>query len=183
MNIPRSEFPNPQFRRDNWLCLNGEWEFEMDVAGEKRFKDEGRRDCGPRVVQVSAEKRRKLDGKIIVPFCPQSELSGIGYKGYMDTVWYRRDLTIPKGMEGKRIILHFGAVDHDATVFINGVEVGTHHGGYTPFAFDITDAVKDGENQIRIEVYTTLANSERDPVSMFVPMAPTGVSGDIKILF
>jgi hypothetical protein len=72
-------------------------------------------------------------------------------------------------------------VGENAVLFVNGKNCG--HAICKPFAFDITDAVKDGENQINIEVYTTLANSERDPVSMFVPMAPTGISGDIKILF
>ena len=139
MSIPRSEFPNPQFRRDNWLCLNGEWEFEMDIAREKRFPVDARRDWDNRVIELSGEFKTKLDGKIIVPFCPESELSGVGYKGYMDAVWYRRDLEIPQNMKGKRIILHFGAVDHDTTVFVNSKEVGVHHGGYTPFAFDITD--------------------------------------------
>lgn len=149
MNIPRSEFPNPQLKRDNWLCLNGEWEFEIDIANETYFTS-NQRDWDNKVVEISTEKRRKLKDKIIVPFCPESELSGIGYKGFMDAVWYRRDIVLPKEMQGKRIILHFGAVDHDATVFINGEKVGEHHGGYTPFAFDITDKLNGIDDYITV---------------------------------
>lgn len=150
MSIPRSEFPNPQLRRDNWLCLNGEWEFETDIAGEKRFPEEESRDWDKKLVDRSYEFKRHLKDKITVPFCPESELSGVNYKGYMDAVWYRRDLTLPDEMKGKRIILHFGAVDHDATVFINGKEVGSHHGGYTPFSFDITDRLTGKDDYITV---------------------------------
>ncbi len=159
MKILRSEFPNPQFRRDNWLCLNGEWEFEMDIANEKYFTDHSR-DNSNKVYSQSLEKSRKLESKIIVPFCPESELSGIGYKGYMDAVWYRRDLIIPENMKDKRIILHFGAVDHEATIFINGNKVGTHVGGYTPFSFDITDFLNYKNDYVTVYAQDDLRNGK-----------------------
>jgi len=136
MNIPRSEHPFPQMVRDNWLNLNGEWEFEIDnsVSGKhKKFFE-----------------RESLESKIIVPFCPESDLSGIGNKDFMYCVWYRKEFEIPESFKGKRIILHFGAVDYLSTVYVNGEKVGEHKGGYTSFAFDITDYVKDGKNVIHL---------------------------------
>ena len=127
ISMPRPEFPDPQLRRENWLNLNGEWEFEIDFTGEKNSHSE-------RTFQFE-----HFDKKIIVPFAPESDLSGIGYKGFMDAVLYRRDLKFPASFDGKRKILHFGAVDHKATVYVNGKLVGTHAGGYWPFSFDITD--------------------------------------------
>ena len=127
VSVPRPEFPDPQLRRENWLNLNGEWEFEIDFAGDKYSHSE----CN--------FQTEHLSGKIIVPFAPESELSGVGYKGFMDAVWYRRDLDFPKSFDGKRKILHFGAVDHRTYVYVNGKFVGMHAGGYWPFSFDITD--------------------------------------------
>ncbi len=134
MNIPRSEHPNPQFERENWENLNGEWEFEIDksVSGKDRKFFE----------------REHLDGKIIVPFCPESKLSGVGDTDFLNCVWYRRDFDIKS--KDKRIILHIGACDYFTTVYINKKEVGTHKGGYTSFSFDITDFVEVGKNSITI---------------------------------
>ncbi len=100
MSIPRSEHPKPQFRRDTWLCLNGEWEFEIDNAKVGEEKD--------------YQNRSSLEGKINVPFAPESELSGIGNTDFMFVVWYRKEVTLPESMKGKRVFLHFGAVDHEA---------------------------------------------------------------------
>ena len=110
--IPRSEHPNPQAMRDKWLCLNGEWEFEIDksVSGTARRLFE----------------KEHLDGKITVPFCPESVLSGIGDTDFLNCVWYRRDLTLPEEWQGGRVLLHFGAVDHTATVYLNGKKATPH---------------------------------------------------------
>ena len=97
MSIPRSEYPRPQFVRDAWVNLNGEWDFEIDYAKsgeEKKFFE-----------------RDSLNQKITVPFCPESELSGIGNKDFMPCVWYRRNFDIPKQYKDKDVILHFGAVE------------------------------------------------------------------------
>lgn len=144
MSIPRSEHPEPQLKRENWLNLNGEWEFEIDFCNEGAERVE-ESDWVNKVVETPYEKRTKLKDKIIVPFAPESELSGVNYKGFMEAVWYRKEIALPESFKSKRVILHFGAVDHDATVFVNGNKVGKHSGGYTPFHFDITDFLT-GEN-------------------------------------
>ena len=138
MNIPRSEYPRPQIVRNAWINLNGEWDFEIDhsVSGlDKGF-----------------QQRKSLDSKITVPFCPESELSGVGYKDFMDCVWYRKDIEIPEEWKGddKRVILHFGAVDYKAIIFVNGKRVCEHKGGYISFSCDITDALCESGNYITV---------------------------------
>jgi len=133
MNIPRNEYPRPQFVRDNWQNLNGEWQFEFDfgVSGKSR------------------DMVNKPYSKVItVPFSPESKLSGIEYVDFIPAVWYRRTFNVDIDKNTNRIILHFGAVDYETEVFINGVSVGTHRGGYTPFEFDITKYVENGENTV-----------------------------------
>lgn len=136
MNIPRAEHPNPQFERQKWTNLNGEWQFEIDhekSGAEREFY-----------------KRTELNDKIIVPFCPESELSGIGHKDFMASVWYRRSFSLtPEQMSG-RVLLHFGAVDYEAIVYINQKEIGRHRGGYTSFSFDITEFAQEGENVLTV---------------------------------
>ncbi|MCM1188061.1 MAG: beta-galactosidase [bacterium] len=131
----REEHPNPQFYREEWKNLNGIWDFEFDfgVSGKER----------------GLYKREEFDRRITVPFCPESKLSGIEYRDFMNCVWYRRSFEVPEAWRASgRIFLHFGAVDYRATVYINQKEAGTHIGGYTPFRFDITDALIDGVNCI-----------------------------------
>jgi len=114
-------YPRPQLRRDTWYSLNGEWEFALDPAGEWRVPEQVR-----------------WDDVIRVPFSPETTASGIGNTGFYQACWYRRRLTAPALADGQRLLLRFGAVDHSANVWVNGACVGDHHGGYTPFAFDIT---------------------------------------------
>jgi len=133
MKIPRPEYPRPQFVRPDWLNLNGEWEFEID-AGDSGL-DRGLRD-------------RKLEGKILVPFCPESKLSGVEHTDFLPAVWYRREAAIPKLWKNRRVLLHFQAVDYDATVWVNGQEVGRHRGGFTPFTCDLSRVVKAGEKAV-----------------------------------
>ncbi len=124
MHIPRPEYPRPQFMREEWLNLNGEWQFEID-AGDSGYERE--------------LHQRVLSGCITVPFCPESELSGVGTTDFMPAVWYRRTVTIPEAWTGKRVLLHFQACDYDTTVWANGVEVVRHRGGFTPFTADLKD--------------------------------------------
>lgn len=134
MSIPRPEYPRPQLVRKPWVNLNGKWEFEIDnamVGMAKKFYE-----------------REHLDGEITVPFCPESVLSGIGNVDYMNCVWYKKELDIPADWKGKSILVHFGAVDYFARVFVNGKFVGEHRGGYTPFSVDITDTLKEEGNSI-----------------------------------
>jgi len=132
--IPRNEHPNPQFERKNWICLNGEWEFEIDksVSGMDR----------------KLYKKEHLDSQITVPFCPESALSGVGDTDFLNCVWYRRDIEIPCDKKGLRAILHFDAVDHEAKVYINGKKVGSHIGGFVGFSIDITDHLNEGKNSV-----------------------------------
>ncbi len=134
MNIPRPEHPNPQFMRKNWQNLNGEWEFDFDFSNS--------------AIDKELFKSEHLSKKITVPFCPESELSGINYKDFIPAVCYRRDIVISKENLNGRVLLHFGAVDYKTTVYINGQEVGEHIGGYTPFTFDITEFVNEGVNSL-----------------------------------
>src|SRR5690242_1575318 len=114
---PRPEYPRPQFVRHTWLNLNGEWQFEID-----------RSDTG----LERGLRERELADRIVVPFCPESELSGIGETDFLEAVWYRRTVTVPAAWAKSRVLLHFGAVDHDTTVWADGVEVARHRGGFTP---------------------------------------------------
>ena len=133
-SIPRPEYPRPQMVRPSWQNLNGEWDFEFDFGktGRDRKMYEG----------------KDYTKKILVPFCPESKLSGIGYKDFMNAVWYHR--TFPKPFPTGRTLLHFGASDYKTEVWVNEKSVGTHMGGYVSFTFDITDYLKDGENHIAV---------------------------------
>ena len=124
MPIPRPEYPRPQFVRPDWLCLNGEWQFEID-GGDSGLE--------------RGLLTQPLSGKITVPFCPESELSGIGHTDFMLAVWYKKEVIVPEGWKGRSVLLHFGAVDYDTTVWINGTEVQRHRGGFTPFSAALKD--------------------------------------------
>ena len=129
-SVPRPEYPRPQHVRRDWLCLNGTWQFEIDQG-----------DSGIDRGLIG----RSLKDRITVPFCPESKLSGVGNTDYLNAVWYRRDVSIPKGWKGNRILLHFQASDYDTFVWANGTEVGRHRGGMTPFTCDLTDVAVPGE--------------------------------------
>ncbi|MGB9862494.1 MAG: glycoside hydrolase family 2 protein [Candidatus Saccharicenans sp.] len=130
--IPRPEYPRPDFVRAEWLNLNGEWDFALDLSdsGEERGLPEG----------------QGFDRKILVPFAPESSLSGVGYLDFMPAVWYKKVIRIPEKWKGKRILLNFEAADYKTTVWVNGNKVGENSGGYTPFSFDITDFCHRPEN-------------------------------------
>jgi len=135
MIIPRREHPKPQFMRDSWQNLNGKWFFSVD----------GGRSGVARGMNLLSGKG-EYDKTITVPFSPESALSGVNIKDFMECVWYRRTFELDK-VKG-RTILHFGACDYKTTVWINEKEVGYHIGGYVSFSFDITEYVKEGENLI-----------------------------------
>ena len=136
MSLPRPEYPRPQFVRADWLNLNGPWEFAYDPgqSGEAR----------------GLAGEAAYSHQILVPFCPESELSGIANTDFMPCVWYRRSFVLPEGWAGQRVLVHFGAVDYEATVWLNGAQVGSHRGGYTPFSFDLTDHLGAGENVLTV---------------------------------
>ena len=132
---PHAYHPTPQFMREAFLSLNGEWDFSLDTHPEAG----------------------EYTSKITVPFCPESEASGLELavlpEHYMH---YRKKFTIPMDFGAERVFLHFGAVDQTCTVYLNGRELGSHEGGYIPFSFDITDLLVDGENEIALTAHDPL---------------------------
>ena len=134
--IPRSEHPRPDFKRDNWMSLNGEWDFSIGTSS--------------------------FDKSIIVPYACESKLSGIAQTGFHPVVWYGRGFTVPDSMHGKRIILHFGAVDYRCWLWVNGELVKSHIGGQSSFSIDITDQVRfDGSNRLELKVEDDPKNMEQ----------------------
>jgi beta-galactosidase/beta-glucuronidase len=124
-DLPRAEYPRPDFERAEWLSLNGTWEFQFDDPNEG----------------LSAKwysQKTSLPKKILVPYCFQSRLSGIADTSFHDVMWYRRTFRIPQEWKGRRVRLNFGAVDYRCQVWLNGDSLGSHEGGQTPFSFDVT---------------------------------------------
>ncbi|TDJ71425.1 MAG: beta-galactosidase [Planctomycetota bacterium] len=133
-DLPWPEYPRPQLVRDEWSNLNGRWDYAI------RAKDAPRPD--------------EWDGEILVPFCVESTLSGVTRTvGPDQRLWYRRSFTAPASSDGRRVLLHFGAVDWECRVWVNGTEVGTHRGGYDAFFFDVADALREGANSIVVSVW------------------------------
>lgn len=131
-NCPLSEYPRPQMRRDNWLCLNGIWHYA--------------------ICDTDQPEPEVYDGEIVVPFSPESLLSGVNRQLLPgETLWYKTNVQLEKH-QGQRLLLHFGAVDQHCTVYCNGKKAGSHSGGYWPFSFDITEIIQDGENTLTVAV-------------------------------
>ena len=129
-DLPRSEYPRPQFERECWVNLNGTWTYSFDfgqTGADRNFRNS-----------------KGFDGKITVPFCPESSLSGVKHTDFIPCIWYQRTITVPDTWGGKNILLNFGAVDYDATIFIDGKKVGRHCGAGSSFSLDITKFVKAG---------------------------------------
>lgn len=146
MTIPRSEHPDPQFQRKDWLNLNGEWDFEFD------FGNSG--------LRAGVLEKDEWSRKINVPFCPESKLSGIEYTDFIAAVWYRKSVTVTEAQLEGRVLIHFGAVDYETYLYVNGEEAGYHKGGYTSFTFDITEFLIAGENVIAVNA----RDDVRDPL-------------------
>ena len=138
-SCPRPEYPRPDFRRASCEILNGAWEFAFDDQ-----------DAG---IREGWWDQRAFDRRITVPYAYQSRLSGIHDKGFHNVVWYKRRMEIRRESPAQRVLLHFGAVDYEARLWINGRYQGEHSGGNAPFTFDITEAIReDGENIIALRV-------------------------------
>ena len=146
--VPRPEHPRPDVFRSNWATLNGEWQFEIDQVGD-----------GAKRGFISG---KDLAMKIAVPFCPESKLSGIGHYDKMTNVWYRRMFEVPAAMKGQRVLLHFGGVDYQSWVWVNGNLAGTHVGGNVSFACDITRFLRDGSNEVVLRAFDD-TSSGRQP--------------------
>ncbi len=135
-NSPLPEYPRPQMVRDEWRNLNGLWEYAIRP----------RQDARPAGFEVK--------GQILVPFPIESALSGVKRRVEPDqALWYRRTVSIPSGWSSGRVLLHFGAVDWEATVWVNGQEAGSHRGGYDPFSFEVGSLLKEGANEVVVRVW------------------------------
>ena len=126
--IPWEEYPRPQLRRDSFFCLNGPWRFAIN---------------GTEV------------GEILVPYPPESKLAGVPAPERGDQLTYEREFTLPEGFRKDRVLLHFGAVDQECTVYLNDIELGSHVGGYLPFSFDVTDHLQE-TNTLRVIAFDPL---------------------------
>lgn len=134
--VPLPEYPRPQLRREDWTCLNGWWDYGICPAGE-----------------AGKASRGDADGKILVPFSPETRRSGVGrvlQPG--ETLWYRRTVENLQKPDGRRLILHFGAVDERCSVYWNGKKIGSHRNGYLAFQFDVTAFVQPGDNELKVFV-------------------------------
>ena len=141
--LPRPEYPRPQFRRESWTNLNGDWRFAFDD------EDAGLAEGWQNVAagDLGTGRRSPFDRTINVPFSYQAKLSGIGDPTFHDIVWYARTFEYPPSAE-ERLLLHFGAVDYRATVWVNGVHVASHEGGHTPFSAGVSHALLDRKNVV-----------------------------------
>ena len=139
-NLPRPEHPRPQFVRDSWMNLNGEWEFRFDLGNSGIERDFHRYE-----IFKNGDVR-----PITVPFCPESRLSGIGYVDWIAAVWYSRTVTLTAEQVKGRVLIHFGAVDYHSVLWVNETRAGEHKGGYSSFTYDITDLVHEGENRLTL---------------------------------
>ena len=144
---PRPEYPRPQFRRSDWTNLNGQWAFAFDDEDEGFAHGWHRISAGD-----LTSDGPPFDRRITVPFCYQSELSGIGDTSFHDVVWYARTFEASPDASDERLLLHFGAVDYRAWVWVNGTQVAAHEGGHTPFSADIKPALLGGENVVVVRV-------------------------------
>ncbi|WP_158828495.1 glycoside hydrolase family 2 protein [Mucilaginibacter lacusdianchii] len=156
-DVPLDEYPRPQLRRNEWICLNGTWNYQ----GGKSV-----------VSAYNPSKALPFSGsavKIKVPYCPESVLSGIKRKQEVN-MWYQRNFKLPVEWQGKQILLHFDAVDYNTTVFVNGKKAGNHSGGYDAFSFDVTSLLKKGDNSIVVAAY--------DPNEGRTPSGKNGPRGD-----
>ena len=150
-----TEYPRPQMVREQWLNLNGLWDYAIT----------GREGAAP----------ARYEGKILVPFAVESALSGVGRRVMPNQrLWYRRTIDRPAAWGDRRVLLHFGAVDWDATVWVNGSLAGSHRGGYDPFTFDVTDLLRPGASQ-EIVVAVWDPSSEGDQARGKQKLTPTGI--------
>ncbi|MHC1694581.1 MAG: sugar-binding domain-containing protein [Eubacteriales bacterium] len=134
MSIPRPEHPRPQMFRSSWQSLNGEWDFEFDFSNSGQER---------RIYENPAFSK-----KITVPFCPESELSGINHKDFIPAVWYKKSVSLTASQLDGTVLLHFGAVDYYSEIYVNARLAGRHSGGYSSFTVDITPYAVEGDNTI-----------------------------------
>ncbi len=151
------DYPRPQMVRADWLNLNGVWEYKPGAEGD--------------ALPAAGEK---LGGEILVPFPVESALSGV--MEYHDRLWYRRQFTVPAAWKDKRTLLHFGAVDFESEVFVNGKSVGVHKGGYLPFSYDVTPFLNgDGPQELVVRVFDATDNAGEPRGKQTLRLPPSGI--------
>ena len=134
-----AQWKRPIMERPNWVNLNGLWNYAITPVGQ----------AAP----------QKYEGQILVPFAIESSLSGVGKRlGKENDLWYQRKFSVPSKWKGERVLLHFGAVDWKTDIWVNQIKIGQHTGGFTPFSFDITPALKNGENELVVKVWDPTDN-------------------------
>jgi hypothetical protein len=138
--VPLSEYPRPQLQRNQWLCLNGTWNYQGGKSVASTLNP-------TQTISFSGSS-----DKIRVPYCPESVLSGLERMQEIN-MWYQRDFTVPAAWKDKEVILHFDAVDYHATIFINGKKATSHSGGYDAFSVNITSLLKKGSNSLVVAAY------------------------------
>jgi len=137
------DYPRPQMTRASWQSLNGSWDYAL--------------------ADQAAEAPAAYTGKILVPFPMESTLSGVHHPTASDQrLWYRRTFTVPSGWKGQRVLLHFGAVNWDSMVFVNGKPIGEHKGGFDPFSYDVTDALRPGANALVVSAWNPVRSDVPD---------------------
>jgi beta-galactosidase/beta-glucuronidase len=144
---PRPEHPRPQFFRKSWLNLNGQWTCKFDP--------------GKSGMQRSYFNAKEFDQPILIPFCPEAQLSGIGNTDFIDAIWYHKKFSVPEEWSKKKILLHFGAVDYESEVYINGILAGTHWGGSSSFHFDITKFLTPGPNHLVVHAQDNIRSGNQ----------------------
>lgn len=148
-DLPRPEYPRPQFVRAAWQNLNGPWEFRLDP--------------GASGVEREFFLEPAFERTITVPFCPESALSGIGCTDFMSSVWYAREVELTAAQLEGVVLLHFGACDYETTVYVGGVKAGSHRGGYCSFEMDVTRLLRPGKNRIVVHARDEIRDHGRQP--------------------
>ncbi|MBQ8439920.1 MAG: beta-galactosidase, partial [Clostridia bacterium] len=136
----RPEYPRPQLVRGDWINLNGAWEYQTDRMNSGLDR---------KLMEPNADFTETIN----VPFCRESELSGIGDKEFCDCAWYRKKIIIPENWAGKRILLHVGACDFYTTLWVDGKKVGDHRGGFSSFSFELTPYLNGNEAVIVLRAF------------------------------
>ncbi|MBQ5706032.1 MAG: beta-glucuronidase, partial [Bacteroidaceae bacterium] len=156
---PRAEYPRPQFERQDWINLNGEWSYTFDFVGSG--------------LERKLYNSKGFNDKIIVPFCPESKLSGVQYTDFINHIWYQRTISMPKEWEGRNVKLNFGAIYYNSEVYIDGRLVGRHFGGSTSFAFDVTKFIADGnEHSLVVHAYSDTRTAKQPAGKQNMRYAP-----------